>query len=126
MLYYRITMVTTKQVEKKVPNPTGKGGFQERPQDRNNGSWVKSDTPRYKLEQMMKLSEDELNEIASDKGLPLFENKLAIAIIEGNWNVIKEMTQEVYGKPKEIVDVTTNGESLIPTVKIIDERPKAK
>lgn len=95
-------------------NPTGKGGFQERPEDRNPGGWKKEDTPRFKLEQMMKLSEVELLDIANDKSAPMFENKLARAIIDGNWTVIKEMTQEVYGKPKESVDVTTQGESINP------------
>lgn len=87
-------------------------GFHTNPENRHNGAWKKEDTPRYKLEQMMKLSEEELTEIANDKSIPMFENKLAKAIIDGQWQVIKEMTEQVYGKPKESVDVTTDGESL--------------
>lgn len=89
-------------------------GFNVHPENRNSGGWVKSDTPRFKLEMMMKLSEEALLEVSNDKSAPMFENKLARAIIDGNWTVIKEMTQEVYGKPKESVDVTTRGESINP------------
>ena len=118
-------MATTDQVDKKVPNPTGKGGFGDNPQNRNPGGWVKSDTPRYKLEQMMKLPEPDLRKIAEDKAAPLFERKLATAIAKGQWREIKEMIQEVYGKPKESVDVTTQGESInMPVVRIIDDRQR--
>ncbi len=80
---------------------------------RHNGAWKKEDTPRYKLEQMMKLREDELRKIAESKESPLFERKLAIAIRKGEWREIKEMIQEVYGKPRENVDLTSNGETMV-------------
>lgn len=41
-------------------NPDGVGGFQDRPEDRSNGSWKKEDTPRAKLEKL--LSETTLGE----------------------------------------------------------------
>lgn len=102
-----------------VPTPPG---FEAHPERRHNGAWKKEDTPRYKLEHMMRLSEQELSAIVNDKSAPLFEKKLATAMIDGNWQVIKEMTQEVYGKPKESVDMTTNGESInnIALVQFVD------
>ena len=112
-------METSKQV-RKVPNPTGKGGFRDNPQNRASGYWKKEDTPRYKLEQMMKLDEDELRKIAEDKKAPYFERKLAVAIRKGEWREIKEMIQEVYGKPKESVDLTTGGEPMTALVKFVD------
>lgn len=102
---------TTDQV-RKAPNPTGKGGFGDNPQNRNPGGWKKEDTPRYKLEQMMKLSTAELQEIVDEPLYPAFEQKLAKAIIDGQWREIKEMIQEVYGKPQESVDVTSKGEQV--------------
>lgn len=101
-----------------VPTPPG---FEAHPERRHNGAWKKEDTPRYKLEQMMKLSEEELTEIAGNKEAPLFENKLARAMLDGNWQVIKEMTQEVYGKPKESVDLTSGGETIKALVQFVDE-----
>lgn len=94
-----------------VPTPPG---FEAHPERRHNGAWKKQDTPRFKLEQMMKLNSDELKAIAADEKAPLFERKLSIAISNGDWREIKEMIQEVYGKPKESVDVTTQGESINP------------
>ena len=94
--------------------------FGSKPENRHNGAWKKEDTPRYKLEQMMKLSEPDIRKIAEDKDAPLFERKLATAIAKGQWREIKEMIQEVYGKPKESVDVTTGGEPMTALVKFID------
>lgn len=81
-------------------------GFNVNPQNRHNGAWKKESTPRFKLEQMMKLSEPDLRKVAEDKDAPLFERKLATAIAKGQWREIKEMIQEVYGKPKETIDHT--------------------
>lgn len=88
---------------------------------RNPGGWVKSDTPRFKLEQMMKMSADDLRKVAEDKSAPLFEQKIALAIKNGQWREIREMIQEVYGKPKESVDVTTQGESINPYAALTTE-----
>lgn len=85
-------------------NPSGKGGFGDNPENRSNGSWKRQDTPRYKLEQMMMLTEIELSAMHGDPNTPLFERKLAQAIIDGSWSVIRDMINEVYGKPKETVD----------------------
>lgn len=100
-------MTTTDQ----VPNPTGKGGFRDHPENRNPGGWSKADTPRFKLEQMMKLSQKELKIVAEDKDAPYFERKLADAIGRADWKVIREMTDQVYGQPKQTVDTT----HIIPT-----------
>jgi len=109
---------TSNQV-RSVPNPSGKGGFGDNPSNINlSGHWKKEDTPRYKLEQMMKLSEEELLKVATDKSLPMFENKLAQAIIDGNWNIIKEMTEQVYGRAAQAIDVTTKGESVNPVTSL--------
>lgn len=72
---------------------------------RNNGSWKKDDTPRYKLEQMMKLSEAELMAIATNKELPYFERKVATAINKGDWKVLESMINQVYGQPKQHLEV---------------------
>lgn len=116
----------------KRDNPTKQGevGYKKPPVDkqfgkptgnpRHNGAWKKEDTPRFKLEQMMKLSADELRKVAESKDAPLFERKLATAINKGQWRELKEMIQEVYGKPKESVDLTTGGEPMTALVKFVD------
>ena len=64
---------------------------------RNDGSWKKEDTPRYKLEQMMKLSEAELIAIATSKDLPYFERKIATAINQGDWSCFAKNKQGNFG-----------------------------
>lgn len=71
---------------------------------RHNGAWKKEDTPRFKLEQMMKLTEQELVQIYGDKSAPYFERKLARAINQGDWKVIESMINQVYGQPKQSVE----------------------
>ena len=97
-------------------NPTGVGGFGDNPENRANGSWKKTDTARFKLERMMEMHEGELNEIISDPYRPMFEHKLAKAIIDGQWTVIKEMMQEVYGRKTDI-DMNLKAEEGVPIIK---------
>lgn len=86
-----------------VPTPPG---FEAHPERRHNGAWKKEDTARYKLEQMLKLSEKELKQIAKDDEAPLFERKLAICIANGNWKEIEGMMNQVYGQPKQKIEQT--------------------
>ena len=92
-----------------VPTPPG---FEAHPERRNHGAWKKEDTPRYKLEQMMKMSEDELRVIIGDASAPMFEHQLAKWIIKGDWKVIESQINQVYGAPKQPVET-------------IDKTPKA-
>ena len=115
-------MDTTDQV-KKAPNPTGKGGFGDNPQNRNPGGWSKRDTLRFKIEEASYLDNDELQAIVDDTKEATLLRKFAEATLKADWKMIKEITEMLYGKPKESVDVTTGGESInMPVVRIIDER----
>lgn len=80
------------------------GGTKANP--RHNGAWKKEDTARYKLEQMLKLPEDELKAVATDKDAPLFERKLAMCIAKGQWKEIEGMMNQVYGQPKQKIEQT--------------------
>lgn len=86
---------TRPPVERQFGQPNGN--------PRNNGAWKKEDTARYKLEQMMKLTEQELIEITSNREAPYFERKLAQAIGSGDWKTIEGMMNQVYGQPKQQV-----------------------
>lgn len=82
------------------PNPSPGTRFGEPGGNpRHHGAWKKESTPRYKLEKMMALSEAELKAVAEDKDAPYFERKLAGAIKRGEWKVIREMIDQVYGLP---------------------------
>lgn len=79
---------------------------------RSNGAWRKEETARYRLEQMIRLTEPELKEVFLDKNRPLFERKLAGFINKGDWKTYKDMLSEIYGTPKQQVET-------------IDKTPKA-
>lgn len=85
-----------------VPTPEG---FEKHPERRHNGAWKKEDTPRYQLEQMIKLKADEVIKIANDPDAPLFSRRLARSLLKENkWNVTEAIINQCYGKPKEVVE----------------------
>ncbi len=47
---------TTNQVEKIVPNPTGKGGFGEHPENRNNGRWSGEDSVPHQYNKLIRMT----------------------------------------------------------------------
>lgn len=117
---------STEQEVKRNPDGTyAKGtypatGFHTNPERRHNGSWHKEDTPRYWLETMMKMGEDELMAIWNDTKNPLFKRKIARCIREGDWKELKEMIQEVYGKMPEMqITVEADEETKEEASKII-------
>lgn len=103
-----------------TPPPKERQFGQPNGNPRHNGAWKKEDTPRYKLEQMMKLAEPELRKIAEDKNAPLFERKLATFIAKGQWKEIEGMINQVYGTPKQVVEQT----NLEPPKPLSDLRTK--
>lgn len=101
-----------------VPTPPG---FEAHPERRHNGAWKKEDTARYKLEQMLKLTADELKKVAGDDKAPLFERKLATCIAKGNWKEIEGMMNQVYGQPKQKIENT-----IVTPKPLVDLTKRAK
>lgn len=89
---------------------------------RHNGVWKKEDTPRYKLELMMKMSVQELTDIVQDANTPLFDIRLATAIKDGNWKILDGMINQVYGAPKQTIEQT----NLEPPKPLADLTKKKK
>lgn len=70
---------------------------------RHNGAWRKEDTPRYKLEQMLKLDKAELEAILNDDDAPLFERRLARSLLtENDFKTTEAMINQIYGAPKQV------------------------
>lgn len=83
---------------------------------RSNGSWKKTDTPRYKMERMITMSADELQEIEANEDAPEFERALADIILQVRYDAdgdgtkrsavqrfqaMEKMIDQVYGKPAQ-------------------------
>lgn len=93
---------------------------------RSSGAWRKEDTARYRLEQMIRLTEPELKEIYQDKDRPLFERKLAGFINKGDWKTYKDMFSEVYGTPKQTTEATIDLKPSAIEIKVLQPKEKEK
>lgn len=68
---------------------------------RNPGGWKKEDTARYKLEKMLRMTNNELVEIANDTNAPAFERRVATSIVKDKgWATTASIINQVYGMPK--------------------------
>lgn len=113
-------MKTTDQVSKKAPNPTGKGGFGDNPQNRNPGGWSKRNTLRFKIEEASYLDDEELQAVIDDPKEATLLRRFAKATLEADWKMIKEITEMLYGKPKESVDISNPDGSLTPKIALVE------
>lgn len=102
-----------------VPTPDG---FEKYPERRHNGAWKKEDTARYKLEQMLKLTERELKTIVKDEDASFFERKLATCIAGGKWRELEGMMNQAYGQPKQQVETM----DITPPKPLFDRGKRAK
>lgn len=90
-------------------NPTGKGGFQDRPQDR--GSWTKDTSPTRWIREFSKLTTEEFNERIKDPDLTMVQ-KIAIRhIINASKDpkVAADYIDRLDGKARQSTDVSVTG-----------------
>lgn len=101
------------ETSKQVPNPTGKGGFGDNPQNRSNGRWNKEESISYWYNKIGRMSDEELAEF-----VPSNQNqKIALKRVQDAVNDLmttKEITDRTEGKAPQSIDVTTDGESINP------------
>jgi len=106
-------MGTTKQVNSNAPNPTGKGGFQERPQDRNNGRWNKDESISYQYNKLLRMSPGQLFSFQPETvAQQIAHQRLMNAMSEDGLNDTKEVTDRTEGKAPQSIDVTTDGDKI--------------
>lgn len=106
-------MKTTEQVDKNVPNPTGKGGFGDNPQNRNPGGWKKEESISYQYNRLGRMTDQEFAEyVPQTKFERIAYNRIKDA--EDSLNDTKEITDRVEGKAPQSIDMTSNGESINP------------
>lgn len=108
-----------------VLNPTGKGGFQDRPQDR--GSWTKDTSPTRWIREFSKLTTEEFNEKAKDPTLTMVQ-KIAIKHIlnaSKDPKVAADYIDRLDGKARQSTDVSVTGyEPPHITLEIFDDNPE--
>ena len=102
--------LTTKQV-KSVPNPTGKGGFGDNPQNRSDGGWKKEDSITYQYNKLLRLTPSELVSFQPET----VAQKIALGRVNAAFDSLRdvqEITDRIEGKAQQSVDLTSAGEKL--------------
>lgn len=105
-------------------NPTGKGGFQERPQDR--GSWTKDTSPTRWIREYSKLTVSEINEKAKDPSLTMVQ-RIAINHVLNAYKdprITTDYIDRLDGKARQSTDVNVTGyEPPNITLEVFDDNP---
>ena len=108
-----------------VLNPTGKGGFQERPQDR--GSWTYDSSPTRWIREFSKLTLSEANEKAKDPSLTMVQ-RIAIRHVLYAYkdpHVTTDYIDRLDGKARQSTDVNVTGyEPPHITLEVFDDNPE--
>lgn len=108
-----------------ILNPTGKGGFQERPEDR--GSWTKDTSPTRWIREFSKLTAEEFNERIKDPDLTMVQ-KIAIRHIlnaSKDPKVAADYIDRLDGKARQSTDVNVTGyEPPTITLEVFDDNPE--
>lgn len=90
-----------------VPTPPG---FEAHPERRHNGAWKKEDTLRYKWEQILKMSDDDLNSVLEDPKAGRVEKMTAEVLLDHDMKstekiaVLDRLANQVYGFPKQEIE----------------------
>lgn len=92
---------------------------------RHNGAWKKEDTARYKLEQMIKMSYEELVAIRENMEAPVFERRIAKSLLdEWDWKTTESMINQVYGRPQEKIAVEAKTDSSQELLEFLKKNAK--
>lgn len=111
------TNSTTKQVRKQAKtlkngNPINKAAQFGQPNGnpRHNGAWKKEDTLRYKWEQILKMTDEELKGVMADPAVGRVEKMTAEVLLDKDMKptekitVLDRLATQVYGFPKQSVE----------------------
>lgn len=126
-LEYNSGMTTTDQVATthpngSLPNPTGKGGFGDNPQNRNPGGWNKEESISYQYNKLMRLSPEDLQEFKPETvAQAIALKRLTMAITNDGLGDTKEVTDRTEGRAAQSIDLTTLGDKInVALVEFVD------
>lgn len=93
-----------------APNPTGKGGFADNPQNIGSGHWSKEDSIPYQYQKLMRMTTDELSQWARDNQKKMtVAQAIALNRLQASLTSLadaKEVTDRTSGKSKETIEHT--------------------
>lgn len=126
-LRYNKVMETTNQVTT-PPNPTGKGGFGDHPENRNPGGWKKEDSYSYQLNLMDRMTVKEFKEWLNnhpEDERTMAQEKAYNAQLKSRKELawLKEVTDRTEGKAQQHIDMTSKGEQIGATI-VFEDKPE--
>lgn len=95
----------------KVPNPTGKGGFKDNPQNKANGMWTKDTSISYQYNYLIRLPIEEFEKYKPITVAQKIAHE-AVKKVYSDLGYLKEVTDRTDGKPSQPIDHTTQGEKI--------------
>lgn len=126
------TKLPTKQGDYEVGNkkpPKNRQFGQPEGNPRHNGAWKKEDTLRFKLQQVSKMSMEELAQVVNDPATGEFERQIAQTILQlasldpqKRWQVLEGLINQDSGYPKQQID----NRELPPLTPILPKLKKEK
>jgi hypothetical protein len=125
-----MTTETTNQV-KRIPNPTGKGGFQEHPELRSNGRWSKENSFSYWMNYFKSLSILEFREYEKTKpeDQRTVAESLAYARVfkaRSELKEFQEVANRTEGLPKQSIQHSVDENITQLEIKIIKNKNEIK
>lgn len=93
-----------------VPNPTGKGGFGDHPENRNPGGWKPKYTFSYQYRRFMNMTVEEFKawkDLTADKDKTMVEELAYVAVLKARSDIRdrQEITDRTEGKAPQTVVV---------------------
>ncbi|ATW62211.1 hypothetical protein CQ476_10 [TM7 phage DolZOral124_53_65] len=111
---------TTNPEKKRVPNPTGKGGFGDNPQNRSDGRWNSEESISFWYNKLGRMSEEEFKKFRpANMNQRIARYRLKCAAKEDKLaldNTI-EVTDRTEGKPKQGIDMAVKGDESAPLIR---------
>ena len=109
-----------------VPNPTGKGGFGDNPQNRSNGKWKKENSISYQYNRLLAMTEEEYNAfkpVTNAEKIARRRIERAIRDDDESLKETKEITDRTEGRAKQDINIDVDEKSaplirgfVIPTL----------
>ena len=100
--------ITTEQVNKKIPNPLGTGGFGDHPEHRSNGTWDKNNSFGYWLGYFKSLSINEFKEYKSkhpEMTMAALATYARVAKMINELKEFQEVANRTEGMPRQSIDL---------------------
>lgn len=109
---------TSDQV-KKAPNPTGKGGFKDNPQNRNSGTWNSEDSISFQYKKLIRMPVNDFKNWLQDypeKDRTVAQELAYNAVVKARKDLkyLIELTNRTEGTSKQSIDV--NGDLSVTTL----------